>query len=61
MITYEILRKSVVRQLVDQFVEFHPDMTEQQREESIPACLDVITLFMGLTVTFLGVLAWAVI
>ncbi|MCX6216805.1 hypothetical protein [Spirosoma sp.] len=61
MITYEILRKSVVRQLVDQFVEFHPDMTEQQREESIPACLDVITLFMSLTVTFLGVLAWAII
>ncbi|GAB3018097.1 hypothetical protein GCM10027185_13500 [Spirosoma pulveris] len=61
MVTYEILRKSFVRQLVDQFVEFHPDMTEQQREDCIPACLNVITVFMGLTITFFGVLTWAII
>lgn len=60
MVTYEILRKSFVRQLVEQFVEFHPDMTEQQREESVPACLNVITAFLGSTLTLVGFLAWAI-
>lgn len=60
MVTLTILRKGFVRQFVEQLVEFHPDMTEKQREESIQACLNVIALLAGSMVTFAGIVAWIV-
>ncbi len=59
MVTYAVLKKGLARQLIEQIVEFHPSMTEKQREESIQSCLNVIALFSGLTVTFVGIVVWA--
>ncbi|AUD00847.1 hypothetical protein [Spirosoma pollinicola] len=59
MVTFAALKKGLVRQLIEQIVEFHPNMTEKQREESVQPCLNVIALFISLTVTFVGIVVWA--
>ncbi len=58
---YALNRKKFVRHFVEQFVEFHPNMTESQREESILACLEVIALSGCLGITFIGSIYWFIL
>lgn len=60
MVTYSISGKDFARQVVEHTFEFHPDMTAQQREESIPMCLDAMTVYTGLTLVFIGMMTWLI-
>jgi hypothetical protein len=51
-------RKDLVRQMIEAVVGFHPDMTDEQREESIPACKRVLVILASSLTMYIGVVAW---
>ncbi|GAB2531842.1 hypothetical protein GCM10027085_23500 [Spirosoma aerophilum] len=60
MVTYSILGKGLVRQLIETVVSFHPDMSEKQRQESVPACLTILALLTSLITTYVGFITWLI-
>lgn len=52
--------KKAIRYVVGQLIEFHTDMTESQRDDSIPVCLNAITLLVFLGLAFVGVVLWLI-
>ena len=58
MIDYGFLKKPLIRQLIDLLVEFHPDMTRHQREESMPICLEALTLVGYLYLALMSLIGW---
>jgi hypothetical protein len=55
---YGFINKSLIRYLIELLVEFHPDMTQRQREESLPFCIEAITLVGYIYVGLLSLLGW---
>ena len=61
MIPYDFIKKNIVRQVIDLLVEFHPDMTQRQRDESLPICVEAIRVVGYLYLALVGLIGWALL
>lgn len=61
MAIWALRRNKAIRYVVDQLIEFHTDVTDSQRDESIPVCLNAITLSVLAGSIFIGLVSWMIV